>query len=86
MSKQRHLTIDEKIVIETELRKRSSFKSIGTLIGKDCTTISKEIRAHRTSEKTGAFGKDFNDCLYDFRHYFACASIMKWLDEGKDIE
>lgn len=68
MSKQRHLTIDERIIIETELRKRSSFKSIGTLIGKDCTTISKEIRAHRTSEKTGAFGKAFNDCLNNYNH------------------
>ena len=22
---------------------------------------------------------------YDFRHHFACANIMKWSDEGKDI-
>jgi integrase len=22
---------------------------------------------------------------YDFRHHFACANIMKWADEGKDI-
>ena len=22
---------------------------------------------------------------YDFRHHFACANIMKWMDEGKDV-
>ena len=52
MSKQKHLTIDERTTIEVELGKRSSFKAIALLIGKDCTTISKEIRSHRISEKT----------------------------------
>lgn len=64
MSKQKHLTIDERTTIEVELGKRSSFKAIALLIGKDCTTVSKEIRAHRIPEKTGAYGKA---CLPVFR-------------------
>ncbi len=68
MSKQKHLTIEERTVIEIELGKRSSFKSIALLIGKDCTTVSKEIRNHRVSEKTGAYGKSFNDCLNAVTH------------------
>lgn len=68
MSKQKHLTIEERTVIEIELGKRSSFKAIASLIGKDCTTVSKEIRNHRVYEKTGAYGKAFNDCLNSFTH------------------
>lgn len=68
MSKQKHLTISERTIIEEELIKRSSFKAIALLVGKDCTTISKEIRAHRVPEKTGAYGKAFNDCLNAFNH------------------
>lgn len=68
MSKQKHLTIEERTVIEIELGKGSSFKAIALLIGKDCTTVSKEIRNHRVSEKTGAYGKSFNDCLNSFTH------------------
>lgn len=68
MSKQKHLTIDERTTIEVELGKRNSFKAIALLIGKDCTTVSKEIRAHRIPEKTGAYGKSFNDCLNSYNH------------------
>ena len=31
------------------------FKEIGKILGKDCTTISKEVRRHRVERKTGAF-------------------------------
>ena len=68
MSKQKHLTIEERTVIEIELGKKSSFKAIAVLIGKDCTTVSKEIRNHRVPEKTGAYGKSFNDCLNAVTH------------------
>lgn len=68
MSKQKHLTLEERILIETELNKRNSFKAIALLVGKDCTTISKEVRARRIQEKTGAFGKAFNDCRLSLTH------------------
>ena len=68
MSKQKHLTFEERTIIESELKNQSSFKEIGLLLGKDCTTISKEIRAHRIPEKTGAYGKAFNDCLNAVNH------------------
>lgn len=74
MTKQKHMNLDARTTIELELGKANSFKGIGLLLGKDCTTISKEVRAHRTFEKTGAYGKAFNDCQHsvlhncDFRH------------------
>ena len=43
-----------------------SFKAIARELGKDCTTISKEIRNHLVFKKSGALGKPFNDCALRF--------------------
>lgn len=51
MSKQKHLTLDSRIIIETKLNERESFKSIGRFLNKDCTTISKEVKNHIFSTK-----------------------------------
>ena len=66
MSKQKHLTLDSRIIIETKLNEHESFKSIGRFLNKDCTTISKEVKNHIFFDKTGAYGKAFNDCLLAF--------------------
>lgn len=68
MNKQKHLTIESRFIIETKLNERQSFKAIGRLLDKDCTTISKEVKNHITFEKIGAHGRAFNDCLLAFRH------------------
>ena len=68
MNKQKHLTLDSRILIETLLNEQNSFKSIARQLGKDCTTISKEIKAHICFEKTGTFGRSFNDCRFAFLH------------------
>lgn len=62
MGKNKHLTLDGRCTIKELLDKRESFKSIGAEIGKDCTTVSKEVRNHRISKKTGCTGKAFNNC------------------------
>ena len=49
-------------MIESQLNQHNSFKGIAKLLGKDCTTISKEIKNHICFEKSGAVGKAFNDC------------------------
>ena len=54
MNKQKHLNLEARILIETMLNEHHSFKSIARELGKDCTTISKEIKAHICFEKTGA--------------------------------
>ncbi len=43
----RHLTIDERITILTEIKNNLSLKEIAVKIKKDPTTISKEVKAHR---------------------------------------
>ena len=44
---QKHLTLTDRTFIEQELVQGSSFKSIADVLGKDPTTISKEVKLHR---------------------------------------
>lgn len=44
--KNKHLTLDMRIEIQECLNKGMTFKAIGQLIGKDQTTISKEVKKH----------------------------------------
>ena len=58
MNKNRHLTQEERIIIESWLQKKESFKSIGRELGKDPTTIAKEVKNHIQFKQTGAYGKN----------------------------
>ncbi len=42
----KHLTYSDRVYIEQELMQFSSFRSIAETLGKDPSTISKEIRLH----------------------------------------
>lgn len=68
MNKNKHLTLDDRYDIQHALDDRLSFKAIGRKLGKDCTTISKEVRNHICFSQSGAFGRPFNDCI----HRFSC--------------
>ena len=70
MCNNKHLTLDDRLIIERELFFNSSFKKIGKLINKDCTTVSKEIRNHVMYRNSGAVGRPFFDCAnrYDCPH------------------
>lgn len=46
-NKNKHLTREERIIIETGIRNGSSKKSIADTLGKDKSTIAKEIKLHR---------------------------------------
>ena len=60
MAKNAHLTYDERLTIQSSLADHLSFKAIGLIIGKDPSTISKEIKSHIKIVETSAF----NPCLY----------------------
>ena len=64
MNKNKHLTLELRNRIEQGLNKGLSFKAIGSDIEKDCTTVSKEIKNHRVFEKSGGYGRHFNDCSH----------------------
>ena len=42
----KHLTISQRIIIEKGLGDHESFKAIATRIGKDPTTVAKEVKNH----------------------------------------
>lgn len=62
MCNNKHLTLDDRLIIERELFFNLSFKKIAKLINKDCTTVSKEIRNHIMYRNSGAVGRPFFDC------------------------
>lgn len=61
--KNKHLTDQNRIVIDNGLKDNLSFKTIATQLDKDCTTISKEIRNHITIKMVAGYGRVFNNCL-----------------------
>ena len=58
---QKHMTISDRIFIEQSLANHSSFKDIAAVLKKDPSTISKEIRKHRTF-KEGSHYNLKNNC------------------------
>jgi IS30 family transposase len=64
VNKSKHLTLEDRIVIEIRLQQRESFKSISRELGKDPTTIAKEVKNHIQFKQSGAYGRNFNDCLF----------------------
>lgn len=63
MDKHSHLTFDDRLKIQKHITEGKSFKFIAGELGKDPTTISKEIKNHIQFLKTGCYGKVHNDCL-----------------------
>ena len=55
-----HLTLSDRVRIQSGLDKSESFKKIAEAIGKDCTTVSREVRNHFVVERTGGHGKGYN--------------------------
>lgn len=61
--KNKHLSLENRLDIENGLNRGMSFKQIGNIVSKDCTTISREVRNHYQTRNVGASGRGFNNCL-----------------------
>ncbi|MBP5752421.1 MAG: IS30 family transposase [Treponema sp.] len=69
MEKNKHLTAEDRKIIEVSLDHNKSYAGIARDLGKDPTTISKEVKAHAVIKRTGAFRKhNYNNC----KHQFCC--------------
>ena len=68
MKKNKHLTAEERKVIEDLLNLKRSYASIAQTLGKDPTTISKEVKTHTIVRRTGFYGSNYNNC----KHQFSC--------------
>lgn len=77
---QKHLTLENRIYIQNELNKGTSFKDIARFLCKDPTTISKEVKAHRLSDwyHKGSFYNAHNFCIhrYHCKKTNACGKII----------
>jgi Transposase and inactivated derivatives, IS30 family len=58
MAKNAHLTLDERVTIEVSLREGASFTEIGRSLGKDPSTISKEVKNHSQTVRK----ESYNPC------------------------
>lgn len=56
------MTMDSRVIIEKELDKGSSLRSIAKQLDKDPTTIAKEIKKHRTLQEHNHFNESKNKC------------------------
>ena len=58
----KHLTLDDRLVIEMGLNENLSLRSIASITCKDPTTISKEIKLHRQQQPHNTFNEPKNKC------------------------
>lgn len=66
---QKHLSLDDRLYLEASLNGGMSFKDIAKFLCKDPSTISKEVRAHRSSDwyHKGMFLNAKNFCTKRYR-------------------
>lgn len=62
--KYKHLTLDDRITIQKALKEGQTFVEIGALIGKDPSTVSKEVKAHLDYRNTGTRSRGYNPCRH----------------------
>ncbi len=74
--KNKHLTIEDRAEIQECLNRRMTFKDIAKLIGKDPTTISYEVKHHR-SEHTNSYSSLETVCPSLLKAPFVCNGCPK---------
>lgn len=60
----KYLTYDERLEIQKGLKEQLSFGQIATTIGKDRTTVAKEIKKYAFEQKTGYSAYPYNACIH----------------------
>ncbi len=73
---QKHLTMEQRVTIEKGLDSGLSLRSIAIQLDKDPTTISKEIKKHRTIKEHNTFNQSPNQCALsrDCKRQHVCGS------------
>lgn len=61
---QKHLTLSDRTFIEQELQQGSTFSYIASILGKDSSTISKEVRLHRIMHEANKYRSKCRGCMY----------------------
>ena len=74
--KNKHMTLDDRIEIQECLSKGMTFKSIAKRIGKDPTTVSKEVKLHSSTYES-SFTKTKETCPRLLKAPFVCNGCEK---------
>ena len=74
--KNKHMTLDDRIEIQECLAKGISFKTIGKRIGKNATTISREVKRHSQTHNSG-YTKTEEICPRLLKAPFVCNGCDK---------
>lgn len=74
--KNKHMTLDDRIEIQECLNRGMTFKAIAMRIGKDPTTVSKEVKLHARSH-TNSFTKTNEECPKLLKAPFVCNSCPR---------
>lgn len=61
---QKHLTFEQRVDIEEGLTENKSFTEIGRIIGKNPSTISKEVRLHAHTKERPDSGYTHPPCIH----------------------
>lgn len=62
VNNQKHLTLEQRNYIEQALNQNMTFKEISKFLGKDNSTISKEVKKHRVRKSPSEWNNSFNHC------------------------
>ena len=70
----KHLTLDERTIIQVGLNQSKSFREIASELEKAPSSISREVKNHLVFECTGSYGHCLNECVHRFkcRHKGIC--------------
>ena len=74
--KNKHMSLDERIEIQECLCKGMTFKAIASRIGKDPTTVSKEVKLHAL-EYNNSYTKTDKTCPKLLKAPFVCNGCSK---------
>uniref|UniRef100_UPI0021B5681D helix-turn-helix domain-containing protein n=1 Tax=Streptococcus mitis TaxID=28037 RepID=UPI0021B5681D len=74
--KQKHLTLEDRIDIQTGISQQETFRSIAEKMGKDPSTISKEIKRNRIIHPTSV-KSDCTDCPLLKKAPYVCNNCQK---------
>lgn len=79
--KNRHMTLDDRIEIQTGLRSGMTFKAIARRIGKSPTTVSREVRTRSITHQSG-FSISEETCPLLLKAPFVCNGCSKRNNAG----
>lgn len=66
MANHKHLSLGDRITIESMLKNKHNFREIADVLDKDPTTISKEVRSHLIFRRVGGMHINYNNCMHRY--------------------